>query len=103
MYAVLGGIFAIHLSVFVALTPKPGLEIEPWNYGKYAYPNYPNSKIGMVHKLKLLIVCDTNFYSAVLVTLPKIITYRQTVNETVLSQTDEAYIERLVPSAIACK
>ncbi len=38
------------------MTPKAGLDVRPWNFGQYAYPNYPNSKIGTntyrpLHKL----------------------------------------------------
>lgn len=45
-YLFFSGIFAIHLSAFLAVTPHPGEDVTPWNFGKYAYPNYPNSKIG---------------------------------------------------------
>ena len=45
-YIVVGGIFMAHLFAFIAITPSPGEGVQPWNYGKYAYPNYPNSKIG---------------------------------------------------------
>lgn len=46
-YTVVGGIFAAHLAVFITISPKPSENITPWNFGKYAYPNYPNAKIGM--------------------------------------------------------
>lgn len=42
-----GSFFAVHLAVFVAITPSPKVGVTPWNFGGYAYPNYPNSKIGM--------------------------------------------------------
>ena len=48
-YIVLGGIFAAHLAVFIHLTPEAGVDVTPWNFGRYAYPNYPNAKIGMLH------------------------------------------------------
>ncbi|XP_064394047.1 uncharacterized protein LOC135341424 isoform X2 [Halichondria panicea] len=73
----------VHLAVFVALTPTPGYDTTPWNYGLYGYPNYPNIKI-------------------VLVSHPKIFTYRRTDNESVLSQIDSLYIhQHLLPSANA--
>lgn len=37
--------FFVQLAVFVGITPSPGPNIAPWNFGKYAYPNYPNAKI----------------------------------------------------------
>ena len=48
-YLFFTAIFAIHLSAFLAVTPHPGKEVTPWNFGKYAYPNYPNSKIGILY------------------------------------------------------
>ena len=45
-FTVVGSYFAVHLSVFVAVTPGPRENVTPWNFGKYAYANYPNSKIG---------------------------------------------------------
>lgn len=45
-YSVLVLIFAIHLGVFMALTPSPHINTTPWNYGRYAYSNYPNAKLG---------------------------------------------------------
>ena len=48
-YTLIGGFFAIHLAVFVGITPSPGPGIAPWNFGKYAYPNYPNAKLGTMN------------------------------------------------------
>ena len=45
-FTLIGGFFAVHLAVFVAITPSPDSGVAPWNFGGYAYPNYPNSKIG---------------------------------------------------------
>ena len=45
-YGVLALIFFIHLTVFVNLTPEPNVGTTPWNFGRYAYSNYPNRKIG---------------------------------------------------------
>lgn len=45
-FTVVGSYFAVHLGVFVAVTPGPRENVTPWNFGKYAYANYPNSKIG---------------------------------------------------------
>ena len=45
-FTVVGSYFAVHLSVFVAVTPGPRENVTPWNFGQYAYANYPNSKIG---------------------------------------------------------
>ena len=47
-YLFFTAIFAVHLSAFLAVTPHPGKYVTPWNFGKYAYPNYPNSKIGII-------------------------------------------------------
>ena len=46
-YGIVGGIFAAHLAIFVGITPHPAEDVHPWNFGRYAYPNYPNSKIGI--------------------------------------------------------
>lgn len=45
-YAIVGGIFAVHLAIFIGITPQSAEDVHPWNFGRYAYPNYPNSKIG---------------------------------------------------------
>ena len=45
-FTLIGGFFAVHLAVFVAITPSPDSGVAPWNFGGYAYPNYPNSKTG---------------------------------------------------------
>ena len=34
------------MAVFYALTPEPGQDVRPVNFGRYAYPNYPNARIG---------------------------------------------------------
>lgn len=47
-YLTIGAFFAAHLAIFVAMTPSPASGILPWNFGRYAYPNYPNSKIGIL-------------------------------------------------------
>lgn len=46
LYSALGGFFVIHMVAFVGLTPQPGENIKPWNFGRYAYSNFPNAKIG---------------------------------------------------------
>lgn len=45
-FTLVGIFFAIHLAVFLAITPSPASGVAPWNFGGYAYPNYPNAKIG---------------------------------------------------------
>lgn len=45
-YSFLAALFAVHLAVFLSVTPQPGRDSEPANFGRYAYPNYPNTKIG---------------------------------------------------------
>ena len=45
-YTIVGGIFAVHLAVFITISPQPAEDIAPWNFGRYAYSNYPNAKIG---------------------------------------------------------
>jgi hypothetical protein len=47
-YMAIGALFAVHLAVFYAVTPEPGQDVRPVNFGRYAYPNYPNAKIGLV-------------------------------------------------------
>lgn len=47
-YFVVGGIFVSHVAVFVAIAPDPAEDAQPQNFGRYAYPNYPNAKIGMI-------------------------------------------------------
>ena len=47
-YSFLVALFAVHLAVFLSVTPQPGKDVEPTNFGRYAYPNYPNAKIGHI-------------------------------------------------------
>ncbi|XP_019857967.1 PREDICTED: uncharacterized protein LOC109586231 [Amphimedon queenslandica] len=47
-YLAIGIFFAAHLAIFLGMTPHPAPGVLPWNFGRYAYPNYPNSKIGIV-------------------------------------------------------
>lgn len=49
-YCVVGGFFAIHLLLFTCHAPEPGPGVRPRNFGRFAYPNYPNSP------LKLLVI-----------------------------------------------
>ena len=46
-FTLTGSFFFVQLAVFVGITPSPGPNIAPWNFGKYAYPNYPNAKLGI--------------------------------------------------------
>ena len=46
LYSFLAALFAVHLAVVLSVTPKPGKDVEPTNFGRYAYHNYPNAKIG---------------------------------------------------------
>ena len=46
-YSILALIFAIHLAIFLAITPGPSVDRPPWNHARYAYSNYPNRKIGI--------------------------------------------------------
>ena len=48
LYVVLGGIFMTHLIVFLEISPAPGVNVTPWNFGRYGYPNFPNAKIGTI-------------------------------------------------------
>lgn len=45
-YSALLVIFIIHLAVFIILTPPRSVGTTPWNFGRYAYTNYPNRKLG---------------------------------------------------------
>ena len=44
-YCVVGGFFAIHLLLFTCHAPEPGPGVRPRNFGRFAYPNYPNSPL----------------------------------------------------------
>ena len=48
-FTLVGAFFAIHLAVFIAITPSPDTGVSPWNFGGYSYPNYPNAKIGNIY------------------------------------------------------
>ncbi len=37
----------VHLTVFLRISPVPGINITPWNYGGYGYSNFPHSQIGI--------------------------------------------------------
>ena len=54
LYSFLAALFAVHLAVFLSVTPQPGKDVEPTNFGRYAYHNYPNAKIG--HFLSLVYI-----------------------------------------------
>ena len=77
-YTVVGGIFAAHLSVFITISPQPAENIAPWNFGRYAYSNYPNAKIALV-------------------SIPRTIQYDGTA--ATLSDADKLRIENLLESA----
>lgn len=47
-YLAIGSFFASHLVVFVGIIPTPGPGVTPWNFGQYAYSNYPNAKLGLL-------------------------------------------------------
>ena len=45
-YGVVGAFFAVHLMLFVCYAPDPSSGgMRPRNFGRYAYPNFPNSPI----------------------------------------------------------
>jgi len=48
-YGVVGGFFAVHLALFTCHVPDPNDGESPRNFGKYAYPNYPNSQISKLY------------------------------------------------------
>ena len=52
LYIFLAGLLAAHIFLFIAVTPAPAPDVRPWNFGRYAYPNYPNAKIGWLIVLK---------------------------------------------------
>ena len=106
-FAAVGGYFAAHLAVFVAVTPAPRENITPWNFGKYAYPNYPNAKLGteciaeFVNRDKQLCILTFLRCCPGLVAVPPIIVMEG--SRAVLPATYESKFEELLYSANLCK
>lgn len=61
-YSFLAALFAVHMAVFLSVTPQPGRDSEPSNFGRYAYPNYPNAKIGTSTPSLLHQACMNTFH-----------------------------------------
>lgn len=81
-YSILAAIFAVHLAIFLAITPGPSLDRRPWNFGKYAYSNYPNRKIELIMT-------------------PESFAFNWATGEAVLSNFDLRYLQKLQESAVA--
>lgn len=50
-YGFIGGLFAVHLMLFACNLPPPDPGMRPRNFGRFAYPNFPNSPLSKHTKL----------------------------------------------------